>query len=565
MNSLNIKFFVILVFLFFLLSNSILFSQNFTRQDTLRGSITPQRAWWDLTYYHLDISVNPENQFIEGSNTINYKVLKPNDEIQIDLQDPLKINKVIQDGKELNFRSEGYSHFIKLKKKQKKGQIKSIKVFYEGKPKVAVRPPWDGGITWTKDSNGNHFVASSNQGIGASIWWPNKDHMYDEVDSMLISVNVPKNLTNVSNGRLRSVEDYVETKTFHWFVSNPINNYGVNINIGDYIMFSEIYDGEKGDLDMIYYVLRDNIERAKKQFKDAIKMMQAFEFWFGPYPFYEDSFKIVEVPYLGMEHQSSITYGNKYMKGYLGRDLSRTGWGLKFDYIIIHEAGHEWFANNITYKDIADMWVHESFTTYSENLYLDYHYGKEAASEYVIGTRSSIANRSPIIGKYGVNKRGSDLYSKGANILHTLRQITANDEKWRSILRGLNKEFYHQTVTTKQIENYILNRIGVKIGNDGFLNRFFDQYLRDSRIPVFEYTIDCSDINNNCKMGYEWGNVVENFKMPLEVIIDGKNTFLFVDDKKKWVEIDYKNHIYKNTMRSPVKINDNYYVFSRKY
>ena len=554
-----------ILFIFFLFSISTIFSQNFTRQDTLRGSITPQRAWWDLTYYHLDISVNPENQSIEGSNTINYRVLHPNDEIQIDLQDPLKINKVIQDGKELNFRSEGYSHFIKLKKKQKSGQIKSIKVFYEGKPKVAVRPPWDGGITWTKDSNGNHFVASSNQGIGASIWWPNKDHMYDEVDSMLISVNVPKNLTNVSNGRLRSVEDYGETKTFHWFVSNPINNYGVNINIGDYVMFSEIYDGEKGDLDMIYYVLRDNLERAKTQFKDAIKMMQAFEFWFGPYPFYEDSFKIVEVPYLGMEHQSSITYGNKYMKGYLGRDLSRTGWGLKFDYIIIHEAGHEWFANNITYKDIADMWVHESFTTYSENLYLDYHYGKEAASEYVIGTRSSIANRSPIIGKYGVNKRGSDLYSKGANILHTLRQIIANDEKWRSILRGLNKEFYHQTVTTKQIENYILNRIGVKIGNDGVVNRFFDQYLRDSRIPVFEYTIDCSDINNNCKMGYEWGNVVENFKMPIEVIIDGKNTFLFADDKMKWLEIDYKNHIYKNTMKSPVKINDNYYVFSRKY
>ena len=554
-----------ILFIFFLFSISTVFSQNFTRQDTLRGSITPQRAWWDLTYYHLDISVNPENQSIEGSNTINYRVLHPNDEIQIDLQDPLKINKVVQDGKELNFRSEGYSHFIKLKKKQKSGQIKSIKVFYEGKPKVAVRPPWDGGITWTKDSNGNHFIASSNQGIGASIWWPNKDHMYDEVDSMLISVNVPKNLTNVSNGRLRSVEDYGETKTFHWFVSNPINNYGVNINIGDYVMFSEIYDGEKGDLDMIYYVLRDNLERAKTQFKDAIKMMQAFEFWFGPYPFYEDSFKIVEVPYLGMEHQSSITYGNKYMKGYLGRDLSRTGWGLKFDYIIIHEAGHEWFANNITYKDIADMWVHESFTTYSENLYLDYHYGKEAASEYVIGTRSSIANRSPIIGKYGVNKRGSDLYSKGANILHTLRQITANDEKWRSILRGLNKEFYHQTVTTKQIENYILNRIGVKIGNDGVVNRFFDQYLRDSRIPVFEYTIDCSDINNNCKMGYEWGNVVENFKMPIEVIIDGKNTFLFADDKMKWLEIDYKNHIYKNTMKSPVKINDNYYVFSRKY
>ena len=322
---------------------------------------------------------------------------------------------------------------------------------------------------------------------------------------MLISVNVPKDLTNVSNGRLRSIEDLGETKTFHWFVSNPINNYGVNINIGDYVEFSEVYKGEKGDLDMIYYVLRDNILRAKSQFKDAVKMMQAFEYWFGPYPFYEDSFKIVEVPYLGMEHQSSITYGNKYMKGYLGRDLSRTGWGLKFDYIIIHEAGHEWFANNITYKDIADMWIHESFTTYSENLYLDYHYGKEAASEYVIGTRSSISNRSPIIGKYGVNFRGSDLYSKGANILHTLRQITRDDEKWRSILRGLNKEFYHQTVTTAQIENYISNKMNYD------LSTFFNQYLRDFRIPTLEYFYE--DGNLNCR----WINVVDNFNRDLNL------------------------------------------------
>ena len=530
------------ILLILLLSSLISVSQNFTRQDTLRGSITPQRAWWDLTYYHLDISVDPEKKYLKGSNTVQYKVLETSNEMQIDLQKPLKITRIVQDNKDLDYRLDGYSYFIKLKKNQKKGQLKSLKIFYEGSPKVAIRPPWDGGLTWTRDSNGKHFIASSNQGIGASIWWPNKDHMYDEVDSMLISVNVPKDLINVSNGRLRSIEDYGETKTFNWFVSNPINNYGVNINIGDYVTFSEVYDGEKGDLDMIYYVLRDNIERAKTQFKDAIKMMQAFEHWFGPYPFYEDSFKIVEVPYLGMEHQSSITYGNKYMKGYLGRDLSRTGWGLKFDYIIIHEAGHEWFANNITYKDIADMWVHESFTTYSENLFLDYHYGKEAASDYVIGTRAGISNSSPMIGTYGVNKRGSDLYTKGANLLHTLRQIAKDDEIWRMILRGLNSEFYHQTVDTKQIEEYITSKIGFD------LTTFFDQYLRDIRIPNLEYSI------SNGILTYRWIDVIENFTMPLEIEVLGKNIWIYPTTDKKSLEIN----------SDKIKIDRDYYVKSVK-
>ena len=390
-----------------------------TRQDTLRGSITPEREWWDLTYYHLDIKVEPDKKFISGSNTVGYKVLKSNKMMQIDLQEPMKITSVEADGKSLKFNRDGNAYFIELKQKQKKNDINYIKINYEGFPKEAVRAPWDGGLSWTKDENGNHFIATSCQGLGASVWWPNKDHMYDEVDSMLISVNVPKNLTNVSNGRLRKVTEHKnDTKTFDWFVTNPINNYGVNINIGDYVSFSEVYKGEKGDLDIDNYVLSYNLEKAKEQFKQVPMMIEAFEHWFGPYPFYEDSFKMVEVPYLGMEHQSSITYGNKYQNGYLGRDLSGSGWGLKFDYIIIHEGGHEWFANNITYKDIADMWVHEGFTCYSENLYVDYFFGKEASAEYVIGTRRGISNRKPIIGQYDINREGSgDMYSKGANLL----------------------------------------------------------------------------------------------------------------------------------------------------
>ena len=530
--------------IFFSIISMNLYSQqyNFTKQDTLRGSITPERAWWDLVYYHLDISVKPEEKFIKGSNTITYNVLNSSNRLQVDLQSPLKITKVEQNGNLLDFESQGNAHFIKLLDKQKKGTIQSVKVYYEGYPKEAVRAPWDGGLSWKRDSNGKHFVATSCQGIGASIWWPNKDHMYDEVDSMLISVNVPKDLVNVSNGRLKKIDEYEDSKTYHWYVSNPINNYGVNINIGDYVSFSEVYNGEKGPLDMVYYVLRDNIERARTHFKDAPKMMDAFEYWFGPYPFYEDSFKIVEVPYLGMEHQSSITYGNKYMKGYLGRDLSRTGWGLKFDYIIIHEAGHEWFANNITYKDIADMWVHESFTTYSENLFLDYHYGNEAASDYVIGTRDGISNSSPMIGPYGVNKRGSDLYTKGANLLHTLRQIAKDDEIWRMILRGLNSEFYHQTVETKQIEEFISSKIGFD------LTTFFDQYLRDIRIPNLEYSI------SDGLLTYRWIDVIDDFTMPLEIEVLGENIWIYPTTKKKSIEI--------NSDR--IKIDRDYYVKSVK-
>ncbi len=528
------------------MSKSILFSlfvfqtlflaaqeQLFTRQDTLRGSITPEREWWDLTYYHLDIKVDPDRKYISGKNTIHYEVLKEHEAMQIDLQPPLKIEKVLQNGRNLKVKSAGNAHFITFSKAQKKGKHNSIEVYYSGNPREAVRAPWDGGISWKKDSNGNHFVASSCQGLGASIWWPNKDHMYDEVDSLLISVNVPKNLINVSNGRLREVEEHNDhTKTFHWFVSNPINNYGVNINIGDYVHFGEKYEGEKGTLDMDYYVLRDNLEKAKKQFQDAPKMMKAFEHWFGPYPFYEDSFKLVEVPYLGMEHQSSVTYGNKYLNGYLGNDLSGSGWGMKFDFIIIHEAGHEWFANNITYKDAADMWIHEGFTAYSENLFLDYYYGKKAANEYVIGTRRNIQNDRPIIGTYDVNHEGSgDMYYKGANMLHTLRQLLEDDEKWRSILRELNKSFYHQTVTTKQIEDYISTATQID------LTEFFNQYLRTTKIPTLEYSF------SEGKLRYRYTNIIEKFDMPVRVFIDNKAKW--IRPNAAWQTIDLKGNEFK--------------------
>jgi len=537
-----ILFFVISPFISTKAQGLLQEKNNFTRQDTLRGSITPEREWWDLTYYHLDIKVNPEQKTISGTNTIQYTVLKPNQVLQIDLQEPLVLTKVTQNNKELEIKHDGNAHFVTLKDQQNIGATNSVIAYYEGKPREAVRAPWDGGISWKKDTNGNHFIASSCQGLGASVWWPNKDHMYDEVDSMDISVTIPKGLMNVSNGRLKSVIDNKDqTITTNWHVSNPINNYGVNINIGDYANFSEVFKGEKGDLDLNYYVLKDNLEKAKTHFKDAPKMMKAFEHWFGPYPFYEDSFKLVEVPYLGMEHQSSVTYGNKYMNGYLGSDLSGTGWGLKFDFIIIHEAGHEWFANNITNVDIADMWIHESFTAYSESLFLDYYYGKQASSEYVIGTRRGIQNDRPLIGQYNVNNEGSgDMYYKGANMLHTIRQLVKDDEKWRQILRTLNSKFYHQTVTTQQIENCLAEESGLD------LKGIFNQYLRTTKIPVLEYQVEGK------KLHYKWTNTVKDFVMPIKIEVNGINHWITPSKEYQTLKLKSKD--------SNIKVDNNFYV-----
>ena len=507
----------------------------FTKDDTLRGSVTPERAWWDLTFYDLKLKVNPDTKSIEGSNTIHYKVLKPHKVMQIDLQPPLSIERVLQDGQAVSTRKVGKNaYLVDLVAEQIVGKMKSLTVFYKGKPLVAKRAPWDGGFSWDKDKNGNPFVATSCQGLGASVWWPCKDHMYDEPDSMTISVTVPKNLMDVSNGRLRkTTENSDGTKTFDWAVRNPINNYGVNVNIANYVHFSEDYKGEKGNLTMDFYVLPENLEKAKKQFKQAAKMMKAFEHWFGPYPFYEDGYKLVEVPYLGMEHQSSVTYGNQYMNGYLGSDLSGTGWGNRWDFIIIHESGHEWFANNITYKDIADMWIHEGFTAYSENIYTEYYEGRDAGAAYVIGTRANMANDKPVIGKYGVNSEGSqDMYYKGANMLHTIRQIVDNDDVWRQILRGLNKEFYHQTVTTADIENYMIKKSGKKLG------KIFDQYLRTAQIPSFEYKFE------NGNLTYRWVDCVAGFDMPLKVMLEaGKYSFIYPTTdwktiKTKWETLD---------------------------
>ncbi len=539
--------YIILTMTIFFSSGQEIFGQ-FTLEDTLRGSITPERAWWDLVHYDLSVEVFPDDKTIVGSNVIRYEVLAEADLMQIDLQLPLQIDSVVYHHQLVESdRVVDNAFLITLPAKAAIGTMDSLTIYYSGHPRPAVRAPWDGGISWKKDDQGVDFIASSCQGLGASVWWPCKDHMYDEVDSMDIIVTVPANLADVSNGRLisRSFDPVAKTKSFHWQVVNPINNYGVNINIGNYMHWDEVYPGEDGDLDLSYWVLEQDEAKAREHFKQVPKMLDAFEYWFGPYPFYEDGFKLVQVPYLGMEHQSSVTYGNKFLQGYLGNDLSGTGWGMKFDFIIVHEAGHEWFANNITYRDLGDMWLHESFTSYSESLYVDYHYGKDAGQDYVKGVRDNIENKKPMIGPYGVNydHYPIDVYYKGANMLNTLRTVVGDDDKWRELLRGMNAYFRHQTIDSSQMEDYISTFLNIDC------QPFFDQYLRTANIPVLDYYIEDGILY------YCWSDCVSDFDMPVD-ILKGDEVIRLTPDNKRW-----------QSLRLNVEelvIDDNFYIDVRK-
>jgi aminopeptidase N len=486
---------------------------TFTHADTLRGNIySPLRTCYDINYYHLDVKFDIDNKSISGNVLFKYTATQDFTQLQFDLYDNLQIEKVVYKGAEIPYKREANAVFVTFPNTISKGSKDEFTVYYSGNPTIAKNAPWDGGVVYQRDSLNKPFVATACQGAGASIWWPNKDQQADEVDSALISISVPTGLTDVSNGRLRKVTDLKNGYTkFDWFVSNPINNYDIAANIADYTHFSDSYNGEKGKLSLDYWVLTYHLAQAKKQFGENVKrMLQSHEHWFGPYPFYEDGYKLIETPHLGMEHQSGIAYGNHFKNGYLGRDLSHTGWGLKWDYIIIHESGHEWFGNSITSKDLGDMWIHESFTDYSESLFVETFYGKQAGQEYVHGLRTGIANDRPIVGPYGVNKEGSeDMYDKGSVILNMVRTIINDDEKWRNILRGLNKTYYHQTVTYNDITDYISKESGKD------LKPVFTQYLLTTTLPVLEFS------NSRGKLSYRWTSCVPGFNMPVKIRIKG--------------------------------------------
>ena len=518
--------------------------QEFTRQDSLRGTNNEFRNWWDVKKYKVSVEPDYQSKSIKGKTTITFDKIAPqqSDLLQIDLQDPMMVSAVKLNGKKISdFKRDGNVYFINVGKNIK-NTSNQLELEYNGNPRVAVRAPWDGGWIFAKDEKGRDGMSVAVQGLGASAWFPNKDYLGDEPDNgMELEIIAPKDLVGVGNGRLVSKKEKNGKTISTWKVVNPINNYNIIPYIGHYVNFKDTFEGEKGKLDLDYYVLDYNIDKAKSQFEQAKLMLKSFEHWFGPYPFYEDSFKIVEAPHLGMEHQSGIAYGNKFENGYLGRDLSGSGWGLKWDFIIVHEAGHEWFGNNITEKDVADMWIHEAFTAYSETLFTETYYGKDAASEYVRGTRKAIQNDIPIIGVYGVNQEGSgDMYYKGANMIHTLRTWMNNDEKFRQMLRGLNKEFYHQTVTTEQIENYIAKFSGLN------LNTFFNQYLRTVKVPTLELK------QNGNKVEYRYTNVVDGFAMPLRL----KDSDVIINPTTNWQTINNSTI----TRAIDVTINPNYYI-----
>ncbi len=491
----------------------------FTDADRRRGSITAERAWWDVQHYDLSIRVFPKTKRVSGSNKITFTRVDAVRPMQIDLQPPLAITRVSQDDRPLAFSREGNCYFITFDEPLPMGVEQTIEVFFEGQPVEAKDPPWSGGLSWTTDSKGRPFIATSCQGIGASIWWPCKDHGADEPDRGVdVSATVPKALTAVANGRLlkTTFDSDQQTRTFHWRVTEPINSYAVNLNVGHYVSFNEKYSGSFGILDLQHWVLDDQRERAMQHFREAPRVLKAFEYWFGKYPFYEDSYKLVSVPYLGMEHQSSVAYGNGFQNGYQGQDLSGTGIGMLFDYIIVHESGHEWFGNSISMRDTADMWIHEGFTNYSESLFVEYHFGRQKAADYVIGLRKRINNDRPIIGTYDVNHEGSgDMYYKGANMLHTLRHIVNDRQQWRQILTGLNTTFRHQTVTTEQVENYLSEQTGRD------LSKFFDQYLRTTKIPRLMYRI------NGPQLTYWFENVVPGLSIPVDLYAGGRSYRVF--------------------------------------
>ena len=526
---------------------------KFTHQDTLRGSIGPEREWWDVLHYDVHVTPDYDAKSITGETIIQYKVVKDkySDYLQIDLQQPLKIDTIYYDGKlyinypQKPYYNEGNVWHIPLPKASK-NSVHSLGIIYHGNPRIAKNPPWDGGWIFTKDAEGRPWMTVACQGLGASVWYPCKDHQSDEPNNgATLNITVDSSLVAVGNGRLKEKKSNDGSVTWIWEVKDPINNYNIIPYIGKYVTWHEDYSGERGKLDCDYWVLDYDLEKAKKQFTQVDDMLKCFEYWMGPYPFYEDGYKLVETPHLGMEHQSAVAYGNKFMNGYLGRDLSGSGWGKDWDYIIVHESGHEWFANNITSNDIADMWVHEGITDYTETLFVECKTGNKTAGDaYTQGLRRNIRNDRPIIGSYGVNQEGSgDMYNKGNNIMHMVRQIVNNDSAFRNILRGLNETFYHQTVDSKDIENYIIK----KSGKD--LTKLFDQYLRTTQIPTLEYKIQGD------KLSYRWTNCISGFNMPVKLA-----------NSDQWISpgTDWKQTTVTAGMKDNFKIDNNFYVTAKK-
>lgn len=484
------------------------------------------RSWWDVQHYEINLQVDTGNGFLSGYVNITANITGTiGDSLQIDLQEPLKINSISTFSPErvarpLQWIKSGNAYYVigDLKSISQNDTIK-LSIQYEGIPQIAARPPWDGGIVLDRDRKGTRWMAVACQGIGASVWFPCKDFQGDEADKgMQLTMTVPDGLTMIGNGRCltEKVASDPGKNSWTWRVSNPINNYDISFYIGDYVHWSDTLQGLKGKLDLDYWVLREHLSKAKKQFTVVKPMLHCFEEKMGPYPFYEDGYKLVESPYLGMEHQSAVAYGNEYKMGYLGRDRSKSGAGLKFDFIIIHESGHEWFGNSITSYDKADTWIHEGFTTYTETIFAECLLGKEEAFKYQRGKRSIIHNDRPVQGNYNECDEGSgDHYDKASFIIHMIRLLINDDAKFFGMLKEMNNRFYHKIITGKEMEEFINEYSGQNFGN------VFDQYLRTIQVPELDIK------NEKGWLSYRWINCIPGFDMPVLILADGEKVWLY--------------------------------------
>lgn len=526
MNSKTLYFYLFLIFIGLNVSAQVVGSNhtNYTEADTLRGSLRPERTNFDMRKYHLKLKVDPDDQSISGSNTIDFEVLKDAKLMQLDLFENMQIDSIVFDDQQLSYERRHNAVFIEFPVEIKEGTKTSLDFHYHGKPVEARNAPWDGGFVWSKDERGNPWIGVAVQGTGASLWYPNKDHPSDEPEAAQMDIAVPNGLMNVSNGNFLGKKDLGNGFTeWSWEVKNPINNYNIMINIGNYEHFSDSYK----DLELHYYVLPYNLEKAKKQFAEVKDMMECFYKKMGPYPFEEDGFKLVETPYLGMEHQSAVAYGNEYKMGYLGNDLSGTGIGLKWDFIIIHESGHEWYGNSITASDIADMWIQEGFTSYTEAIYIECRWGKEEALQYLKGIRQNIGNQNEIIGDYDVNAEGSgDMYYKGANLLNMIRSLYDDDELWWQTFKDYTETYRHQVISTKDTEAFFDKATEID------LKPVFDQYLRHASLPELQLKKEGN------KLAYRWEADVKDFRMPVDVFI-GKDE-VRLDATSKWQTSEIK-------------------------
>ncbi len=494
---------------------------SFSKADTLRGALNSERSCYDVTFYSLNLAVDTGKKFIKGYVDIFFNVETEFSMMQIDLYRNMTISQITFYDQPLTFHRLFDAVNVYLPLPLPEGSSATIRVYYEGFPATAQNAPWEGGFVWEKDQKGNAWVGVACEGDGASLWWPCKDHLSDEPDSMAINVAVPTGLVAVANGNLRKTNRLNNGYTqFSWFVSYPINNYNVSVNIGKYAHFTDYWVASDGDsLTLDYYVLEYKLDKAKKHFEQVKPMLTCYEKYFGKYPFWNDGFALVETPYLGMEHQSGIAYGNNYNRGYLGGMIPRD---MDWDYIIIHESAHEWFGNAISVKDHADMWIHESFTTYMEALYVECRYSYADAIRYLESQRPFIRNLEPMAGPRNVNWddwRGSDHYFKGAWMLHTFRHAINDDEKFFGLLRSFYEKYKYTTLDGEDF---------VRFANEYLkkdFTKFFEQYLYYPNIPKLVYNLD--QAGSDLKVKYQWVADVPGFDMPIQVGKKGAYTMIY--------------------------------------